>query len=71
MLFDVLVQREFPQIPSDLLNVDVQHLGAGCTAPQRPGKMEERTKKKTKSSQQSKTNHLLGEERLNPSVQQN
>lgn len=44
MLFDVLVQREFPQRRSDLLNVDAQHLCAGCTVPQRPGKMEERRK---------------------------
>lgn len=58
MLFDVLVQREFPQSPSDLLNVGVQHLSAGCTVPQRPGQMEERTKKKTKSDQQPETNNL-------------
>lgn len=57
MLFDVLVKREFPQRCSDLLNVDAQHLCAGCTVPQRPGKMEERTKKKTKRDQQSKTSH--------------
>lgn len=44
MLFDVLVQREFPQRRSDLLNVDAQRLCAGCTVPQRPGKMEEKRK---------------------------
>lgn len=40
MLFEVLAQREFPQRHGDLLNVDVQHLSAGCTVPQRPGDME-------------------------------
>lgn len=46
MLFDVLVQREFPQRRSDLLDVDVQHLSASCTVPQRPGKMEESRKQR-------------------------
>lgn len=59
MLSDLLVQKkEFPQSPCDLLNVGVWHLGAGNTVPQRPGKVEERTKKKTKRDQRFKINHL-------------